>query len=128
MFSVLALSTGSACSLWKASRLVRHNFPSMYSCLPCPNIFLSLHCLAISFRFIFSIPFLGVEVRLGLNFLKVEVIFILFQPSEFLPLTLISVILFDLSVIECSHNDISQPSICVVHLIMAHGSVCIQFI
>lgn len=96
MFSVLSLSTGSACSLWKAICLVRHNFPSMYSCLPCPNTFLSLLCLAVAFRFIFSIPFLGVEVRLGLSSWKQRWCLFSSSPQSFFPLpwSLLSCLIF----------------------------------
>lgn len=112
----------------KGYQVGQAQFPLHIFLLTMSKHLLSLLHLVMIFRFIFSIPCLEVEVRLGLNFLKVEVIFILFQSSEFPPLTLITVILFNLSVIECSHNDSSQPSVPVVHLIMTHAFVCVQFV
>lgn len=64
-----------------------------------------------------------------LPFLKEGAMFTFFPSSEFLPHTPIAVIFHDLLTTEWSHNDMSQlPQYVWVHLITAHGSVCVQFV
>lgn len=65
----------------KGYQVGQAQFPLHIFLLTMSKHLLSLLHLAMIFRFIFSIPCLEVEVRLGLDLLKVEVIFILFQSS-----------------------------------------------